>query len=153
MSGNVRNWAKCQETVRKSHVFRKMSGLSGNCEFFSKYQNSLFVFYEFEGKKVPPHRLPRQKLGAIDSRFLPICVDFCRNASTYVEKCRFLPIMSCCGDMSRFWSTYVEICRKMSISERFLSIYVDLCRFLSLYVDLSCRFMSIYVEFCQCLSR
>ena len=52
---------ECQETsgigqnVRKLSgeimFFRKMSGLSGNCEFFSKYQNSLFVFYEFEGKR------------------------------------------------------------------------------------------------------
>ena len=103
-------------------------------------------------KGPPPHRLPRQKLGAIDSRLLPICVDFCRYASTYVEKCRFLPIMSCRGDMSRFWSTYVEICRKMSISERFLSIYVDLCRFLSIFVDIRRFVTSIYVDLCRVLS-
>ena len=52
MSGNVRNWAKCQETVRRNHVFlEKCQDCQEIVSFFSKYQNSLFVFYEFEGKR------------------------------------------------------------------------------------------------------
>ena len=52
---------------------------------------TFFLVWGRVRRSPPSHRPPRQKLGVIDSRFLLICVDFCRNALTYVEKCLFLP--------------------------------------------------------------